>query len=61
MEEAKGERRRLNLDRSRQDVADAYDNIINVAAGEINERENTSSNVTKHGKTNIKITLLYNN
>ena len=41
MEEEEGERRRLTLDRSRQDVADTYDNVINVAAGEINERENT--------------------
>ncbi len=40
MEQEEGERRRLTLDRSRQDVADTYDNVINVAAGEINEREN---------------------
>ena len=30
VEEEEGERRRLTLDRSRQDVADTYDNVINV-------------------------------
>lgn len=32
-----GERRRLFVDRSRQDFADTDDNVINVAAGEIQE------------------------
>jgi hypothetical protein len=51
--EEEGERRRLILDRGRQDVADAYDNVINAAAGEINERGKKYSNVTKHSAKQI--------